>query len=58
MMIAPVSSRLKRYWNSCESKNALSNNEHSNASLKDVFSSADERWQVHEDIKDDACEQL
>jgi hypothetical protein len=26
--------------------------------LKDVFSSADERWQVHEDIKDDACEQL
>ncbi len=49
---------IKRYWDSCDSKDALSNNEHRDAILKAVFGSVDEGWKVFGDITDDVYDQL
>ena len=51
-------SLIKRYWNRCDSKDALSNNEHRNAILKAVFGSVDEGQKVLKDITDDVQDQL
>jgi hypothetical protein len=49
---------IKRFWENCESKDALNNNEHRDVILKEVFGSADEGWQALENISEEAYELL
>ena len=49
---------ITRYWDNCNSKYALNNNEHRDAILKAVFGSVDEGWKVLKDITDDVYDQV
>jgi hypothetical protein len=49
---------IKRFFEDCDSKESLSNNEHRDEILKEVFGSADEGWHALETISDEAYEML
>ena len=49
---------IKRFFVDCETKDSLSNNEHRDEILKEVFGSADEGWHVLESISDESYEIL
>ncbi len=49
---------IKRFFVDCETKDSLSNNEHRDEILKEVFGSADEGWRALESISDESYEML
>jgi hypothetical protein len=49
---------IKRFFEDCDTKESLSNNEHRDEILKEVFGSADEGWHALESISDESYEML
>jgi hypothetical protein len=49
---------IKRFFEDCDTKESLSNNEHRDEILKEVFGSADEGWHAVENISDESYEML
>jgi hypothetical protein len=49
---------IKRFFEDCDTKESLSNNEHRDEILKEVFGSADEGWRALESISDENYEML